>query len=85
MILETQDEINAFKFLCDLANESTNRICNDLEPNQQQAFGHLLVKTFDMETESEIDKNVEMDFEVVNWLIAQVTPNSEKQKVGEEQ
>ena len=72
MKLENNDEKEAFEFICKLASERTDRICNDLEPEDEKKFKHLKVKTFDMDTEREILTNVEMDFDVIQWLKDQI-------------
>lgn len=77
MILENQDEINAFKFVCKLAGEATDRICNDLEEEDHNKFKHLFVKTFDMGLEREVDVNIGMDFEVIHWLNSQIEEDEE--------
>jgi hypothetical protein len=70
MILESQDEKNAFEFVCKLADLATDRICNDLNIEDRIKFNHLLVETDD--EGNIIMRNITMDFDVIYWLKNQV-------------
>ena len=70
MILETQEEKDAFEFVCKLASMATDRVCNDLEKEDMKKFGHLLVDTDD---EGKIvQRKIYLDFDVIHWLKKQV-------------
>lgn len=73
MILETQEEKDAFKFVCGLASQATDRICNDLEKDDSKKFGHLKVETED--DGKIVMRNIEMDFDIIHWLQSQVKEN----------
>lgn len=66
MILETQDEKNAFNFVCGLADMATDRGCNDLEKEDEEKFKHLLVETDD--GGKTVMRPITMDFDVIHWL-----------------
>jgi len=68
MILESEDERNAFKFVCKLASNATDIICNDLEPKDYEMFKHLNVPTYDVEEKTEIMTNISADYDVLYWL-----------------
>lgn len=73
MILETKEEKDAFKFVCELASETTSRRgCNDLSDDDIQKFGHLKVETYDPYEKKTEMVNVRMDFDILSWLERQV-------------
>lgn len=72
MILETEDEKNAFEFVCELADKATDRICNDLEKKDQDKFKHLEVETTEMPENKVIMRPITMDFDILHWLKGQV-------------
>ena len=72
MILETEDEKNAFEFVCRLADMATDRVCNDLNKEDYDKFKHLEVETTEMPENKVIMRNITMDFDVLHWLKKQV-------------
>lgn len=72
MILESQEEKDAFEFVCNLASELTDRrICNDLETQDLVKFKHLKVKGDDFDG-TPIERNVSYDGDVIFWLKNQI-------------
>lgn len=47
MIFENEMEKKTFDFICELAEEATNRICTDLSEEDRKTFSVLLVPTDD--------------------------------------
>ena len=70
MILETQQEKDAFKFVLNLASDATDRICNDLTNEQCKLFKGLTVDCDDNGVI--IQKDIVYDFDVVYWLQKQI-------------
>ena len=70
MIFETVEEKEAFKFVCDLASEATNRICNDLSEEHRMKFKSLLVEG--EEDGKIIYLPITMDYDVINWLRSRI-------------
>ena len=75
MILETEEEKNAFEFVCELASERCNlRGCNDLSQEDMKKFKGMMV---DREDEGEIFKDkVKFDFDIIFWI-----ENKAKEKI----
>jgi hypothetical protein len=72
MILETQQERDAFKFIYDIASESTSRSgCNDLTNEERDKFKGLEVETTDTDG-TKFMRPVTYDFDVLFWLENQV-------------
>lgn len=70
MILENEDERKAWEFVRQLASMATDRICNDLEKEDEEQFKHLLV---DCDDDGKIIQvPIKMDYDVLHWLIKQV-------------
>jgi len=71
MIIENEDELNAFKFVCNLASLATDRICNDLEKDDIKKFGHLKVESVDVDDKTFM-RPISLDFDIIEWLKKQV-------------
>ena len=67
MILQDKDEKEAFDFVCKLADRATDRICNDLNPDDYEKFKHLLVDREEVNG-TKIKDNVAFDFDILYWL-----------------
>ena len=67
MIFESNDEKNAFEYICELADEACDRICTDLNPREHELFRHLKVKGTDS-VEGEVMNNISQSYDVINWL-----------------
>lgn len=71
MILENEDEKNAFEFIYELANRLSDMcVCNDLTKEDKQKFKHLVVDTDDNGTI--IERPITFDFDVLYWLQKQI-------------
>lgn len=66
MILETEQEKEAFKFVCELAGLATDRICNDLEDEMIEKLKGCLVDVSD--NGKIVQTKIIMDFQVIEWL-----------------
>ena len=67
MIFESNDEKNAFEYICELAIEATNNICTDLNPKERELFKHL--KVFGHDTDGNIIyNNISQSYDVIYWL-----------------
>ena len=71
MILETQEEKDAFEFICKLADERTNRICNDLPKEYVKKFQGLQVESSNTDGNKFL-RQVTMDFDIIHWLKKQI-------------
>jgi len=84
MIFESEDEKNAFDFVCYLADEETSRHgCNDLEPEQLKVFSNILVDAQDVNC-TKFQKFVTMDFEIIYWLKKQVKEEKRQMRKQEQ-
>jgi hypothetical protein len=72
MILETQEEKDAFAFVCKLADERTDRICNDLDKEYLEKFKNLKAESYDPYEKKTIERPMTMDFDVIHWLKRQI-------------
>ena len=87
MILQDKDEKEAFDFVCKLADRATDRICNDLNPDDYEKFKHLLVDREEVNG-TKIKDNVAFDFDILYWLKnravflgKQVVPHDKDEKI----
>jgi len=82
MIIESQDELNAMEFVCELASAYTDRICNDLNPKEEEMFKHLTVPGTDSDG-SVLENKVQMDYSVIYWLQLQIKKNDTLHAISE--
>ena len=68
MILESDDERNAFKYVCELASRATDRGCNDLDSTEHKMFGHIQCP----QDGNNEPRNILYDFDILYWLKCQV-------------
>jgi len=73
MILETQEEKDAFDYVWELASEITDRRgCNDLTQEEITKFKNLQIETTEMPSGKVYLRPATMDFDIVWWLKKQV-------------
>ena len=80
MILESEDEKNAFNFIYNIASETLgNAGCNDLDSDMCKKFSHLKVPSDD-----EL-RPIIYDFDILFWLKNQLREPTENDKTQNHQ
>ena len=73
MILENQQEKDAFDFICQLASELTSRNgCNDLDKDIFNKFQEQTITSEEIDTKTQktntFERKIMYDFDVLHWL-----------------